>query len=175
MPRNPSYRSLPIIRANSAVRYHPRHVGMKTKARSARIPADCMEAIEMANRWGTPVLAAGMVGLIASIPAIGGYFGATNYSTNSPPTSCAQTHFVAAAEDPSLLPAGYTSSTGMKPPDKSIVVVEEHTPYGGAAKDQLLDAHSLHQLDNAPDGGDRSHLVYETNLKLVTETLDRKS
>jgi len=83
----------------------------------------------MTARWSAPVLAVGLAALAAGTQALGGYFGVTNYSANSPPTCCAQTHFVTAGEDSGIQTVGYATETVLKPSTKTIYVDEVQTTY----------------------------------------------
>ncbi|HEV3385453.1 MAG TPA: hypothetical protein VG097_11610 [Gemmata sp.] len=128
----------------------------------------------MAIRWGAPVLAVGMVALAASVPAIGGYFGATNYSASSPPNCCAQTHFVLACDDVRLQPEGCVAPVGLKPVEQLIVIDEQPklSPLVPLNTDlPIPEAIAISNPENASGSGQQTHLVYETVLRPVSETI----
>jgi hypothetical protein len=151
----------------------------------------------MAIRWGAPVLAAGMVALVASVPAIGGYFGATNYSGNTPPNCCAQTHFVMAGDDAKRQPDVYVTQAGSKADEKILVIEEPESgnrpaaltanpeisaaispPRPDKSRESGPEAHpgdgeavgAAKRPDKSQESAPQAHLVYETVLKPVTET-----
>ena len=116
----------------------------------------------MTARWSAPVLAVGLAALAAGTPALGGYFGATNYSANSPPTCCAQTHFVTACEDSGIQTVGYATETVLRPSTKTIYVDEIQTTY------KTITDTVYRQVQETI-----SHPYTETVMKAVPETVTR--
>jgi hypothetical protein len=126
----------------------------------------------MAIRWGTPVLAVGMVALAASVPAIGGYFGTTNYSVSTPPNCCAQTHFILACDDARPQPEGSIAPAGLKPDEQLTVIDEQQRPCPVVplySDPRIPEAVSISNAENTLGTVQQTHLGYETVWRPVTE------
>ncbi len=127
----------------------------------------------MTTRWGAPVLAAGMVALAASVPAIGGYFGTTNYSGSTPPTNSAQTHFVAACADADVQTTGFTTPTEVKIRENAVVNEERvlYTNVSEQAVERIPGTIPRPHSENGFEKGEGSRLEYAMVMKPFTETI----
>ena len=136
----------------------------------------------MANRWGAPFLLVGLAVLAVERPAQSGYFGITNYATNTPPTTCAQTHFVTACEDTGIQVVKFELGSGKNPVPKLIdkdpsllpTLVEVDAPGSTEPAPNLRPGLTENSLPNtqpmpgsAPEMAGRP--VYETVPRTVTE------